>query len=68
MGDKSPKNKEKRKKKTDDKKKPIMPTSTVKAIDPKKQSIQTGNSGSMTLVVGSPGFMEIFKRCLHRSV
>lgn len=36
MGDKSPKNKEKRKKKTDDKKKPIMPTSTVKAIDTKK--------------------------------
>ena len=36
MGDKSPKNKEKRKKKTDDKKKPIMPASTIKAIDTKK--------------------------------
>ena len=36
MGDKSPKNKEKRKKKNDSKKKPIVPTSTIKSIDQKK--------------------------------
>ena len=36
MGDKSPKNKEKRKKKQDNKKKPIIPTSPVKSIDQKK--------------------------------
>jgi hypothetical protein len=36
MGDKSPKNKEKRKKKTDTKKKAILPASPVKAIDQKK--------------------------------
>jgi hypothetical protein len=36
MGDKSPKNKEKRKKKNDSKKKSIIPTSTVKSIDTKK--------------------------------
>ena len=53
MGDKSPKNKEKRKKKQDSKKKPIIPNSPVKSLDQKKQKSKIGNDVDIMTLASS---------------
>ena len=68
MGDKSPKNKEKRKKKQDNKKKPNVPVSVTKTLE-KKQGNSIGNDvDRMTLSGDQTGLQVSHQRVNTRQV
>ena len=68
MGDKSPKNKEKRKKKQDNKKKPNVPASVVKTLE-KKQGIAIGKDvDRMTLTGDQSGLLVSHQRVITRFI